>query len=410
MSNLVLASNVQSPLLSGLVEREQADISYVMEQSYPLMSKQIQLIPARNNPSVPVDSKEVVFDITRMSFLRDLQIQTVFTSGATAIPTTIPIGLTMFSEINLRSANRTLMTASDTYILGRTQCSPIAKCAAIYKRAWPLSQTTGLPLAVTNVKLVCYTPVFNAFCERDPRNFFNLRHYESLQVAARFNTFGKMNIVFGSSFTTCECQLVVSTVDYDDKTYKLLLAKNSPMETPTQFLSYNTIKESKLCEPYVSGANPEKFTTIKVNAQYPISTLYLQLRKAVPVTGDGTMNIKSVSIRVNGVALYETIPKLVMEYEGDQAFGSVGICGDGNTAGTTVRMLPNKVLAIHFGLETSRTFCSGAFATIGTNDVKISILPGEDTAGDDELIYCAEYYQMLSFDNVSSSLQIYSSS
>ena len=403
MSNLVIASNVQSPLLSGLVEKEQADISYVMDQSYPLMSKTVQIIPPRGGVSVPVASKEIVFDITRMSFLRDLQIQTIFDSGATAVPTTLPLGLFLFNEINIRSANRVLMTASDSYILGRTHSSPIAKCAAIYKRAYPLSQTTHLPVADAGVKLVCYTPVFNAFCERDPRNFFNLRHYESLQVSARFNTLADMNLAAGSTFDSVECNLIVSTVDYDDKTYKLLLAKNSPMETPTQFLAYNTIKESVACAVGTSQM-------IKVNSQYPAFNTYVMIRDGTssPATEEGRIDIKSVSIRVNGVSLLENIPRIVMEYDDDCNFGSVGICGNGT--GTTVRMISKKVMCIHWGLEMSRTFCSGAFAMVGTNDVKITVESSVACTTAERLIYVNEYYQMLSFDNTTSSVQIYSSS
>lgn len=400
MSNLVLSSNVQSPLLAGLVQTAQEDISYGIQPSFPLMAKKIETISARNAVTAPFASKEVVFDITRQSFLRDLQVRNLFRSGPTAIASTHPLGLTVFGEANLRSANKVICSMSDSYIIGRTQSSSVAKCSAIYRRAFPLSTATGLPTSTTTADLECYTPIFTPFTENDPRNFYNLRQYESLQLACRYNTPENMGIAAGSAFLTCVSTLFVSSVEYDDKTYKMLLAENSPPDRPTQFLGYSSIKEIVPCTATVNNF-------IKINSQQPAFTTYVYLRDGTSAVQGALLNITSISIKVNGVSLFESIPKLVMSYEEDQNFGACGTYSNGTT---TVQSLPNKVVAIHWGLDPSRTFCSGAFALVGTNDVKIYVTSDVPTTTADSLIYVNEYWQMVSFDNVTSSVSVLTSS
>ena len=82
-----------------------------------------------------------------------------------------------------------------------------------------------------------------------------------------------------------------------------------------------------------------------------------------PASEEGLYYIKSISIWVNGVMYLENIPRIVMEYDDDCNFGSVGIYG-------------NKIKKSdvhHWCLDMSRTIFSGAFPMVGTNDVKISV-------------------------------------
>lgn len=439
MSGLVIASNVQSPLLSGLVAVSQEDISYSIKPSAPLMAKNTMIVRSRNAVRGPFDGKEVTIDITRQGFLRELQLRTRFkittaTAGSAAdqgdaVQTLqkTPLGLNLFASIDLRTANKVLVSLSDFYIRCRTQESTVNKSIAIYDRALPKLYPSEARLpddAITSAapkEVVVYTPVFTCFTEDLITQYFNSRQYEALSISARYNTASRAGFPTVTSTATptvaafaidnesIVTDAIVSVVEYDDRTYKLLLAENSALDRPTQFYGYSSITERVLCKENSNNND------IKINYNFPMTHTYCGL-----LNGDDTnagrsllLPVDSVSIRINGLVLYEDIPTSCMNYEVDQYGGSVGMYPpSGPVANTTVQFMDatKKAIVVRWGVDASRTWCSGAFAMAGTNDVRIYLKTSGVIAATNYIIYSSEVATIINFDNVSSTASVITTS
>lgn len=440
MSGLVIASNVQSPLLSGLVAVSQEDISYSIKPSAPLMAKNTMIVTSRNAVKGPFDGKEVTIDITRQGFLRELQLRTRFKiTAATATADAggnfnrdavgklqkTPLGLNLFASIDLRTANKVLVSLSDFYIRCRTQESEINKSVAIYDRALPKLYPSEARLPddaiSTSTEVVVYTPVFTCFTENSIQQFFNCRQYEALSISARYNTASRAGFPLATSTGTTPADAfeidndsivtdaIVSVVEYDDRTYKLLLAENSALDRPTQFYGYSSITERVLCK-----GNSDN-NDIKINYNFPMTHTYCGLLNGADTNAGRSLllPVDSVSIRINGIALYENIPTSCMNYEVDQYGGSVGMYPpSGPVANTTVQFMDatKKAIVIRWGLDASRTWCSGAFALAATNDVRIYLKTSGVIADTNYIIYSSEVANIINFDNVSSTASVITTS
>ena len=424
MSHLVIASNVQSPLLSGLVAVSQEDVSYTIRPSAPLLAKNTKIIQSRNPVVGAPASKEVVIDITRQGFLREMQIQTVFTLPAVSATGNLGLdalqkvylGLNMYSEVNLRTANKVLVPLSDFYIRCRPQDSEVNKSVAIHDRALiKLRATeTRLPDAgaqAAGVEFVTYTPVFSPFTENDIHNLFNLRQYESLSLSCRFNTNERMGLPVNHYITGAQVFGVISTVEYDDRTYKLILAENSALDRPTQFYGYGSVTERESCKPATN------INSIKIPYDYPMTKTYTGvLDGAAPVASASGANLKPVTnvmIKINGEILLDTMPTSCVNYEVDQYGGSAGItCPSGPATVTSVQYMDatQKAVVIRWGMDANNTYCSGAFALVGANSVQIFLTTAANTTVDDYIIYSAQVANIINFDNVSSTASVITTS
>ncbi len=459
MSQLVIQSNEQSPLILGLTQNhETMSLSYGIAASMPFSSKQITIVTPKNgvgiSDNVAMQNSEVSFDVTKMGYWYWGCIETHFgvTQAADAmVNMAAPIGLVLFSEVTLRSNNRILWTQSDAYCMARTQNSSPAVCSAIYKRAMAQNSVGEFPTdgamltyvsGTATTAYTCYTPLFIPFFE-DPRAFLDLKRAEPLSIMCRYNSDLIMGLPSGTikSAASTSAQgslygfsnrLFMWTCQYDAETVKLLTDANWNPSSPAQFLGYSSFKEGVTTGFGTSAGGYGFANRIKIASTVPAFNTYVYIRKVAGtditagtgLTGIQAANIQpfiAVDIRLNGISLWEGIPEAVAHFEADMKTGGSMAVGTtatsavagaaNNQAGLNVVSIKNKILCISWNFDQlNRTKFNNALAFGGINNPEITVYTTaaltSGAAATYELVYCNEYYQDLIIDASNGSINV----
>lgn len=403
MTDFIIQSNESSALLRTLNAGEVQDLSYGIKPSYPILSKQYREIRSNNTISTPAGS-EVVFNLNKSMFLRNLQIRSVLTGVSTTLNSlTVPLGLDLFDRIELRSNNKVIYTMSSAYIKARVDKSPINVQQAIYRRALPLDSTTyavSLSTGWTAGTICTFTPVFCPFFEETMQNF-DLNFYEQLQLVCRVNTTTGMQLA--SALTAMTSTLWCWTWLPDPKYYEYLRSKNQKPSQPLTMLTYNTYTETFPMSSLTSN-------TVKLNVNYPVSHMWFYLRNITSaLTGSettGAIAITSFDLSVGGTKLLESVPWLVSDYECALSGACPIVCTDA-TAISRRRDI-DAIRVVNFGLKPhDYTVNSGACSFNQINYPSLTINhPSLTTASNWVLVVCYQYWNMLTLDSSNGSVAI----
>ncbi len=399
MTDFILQSNESSALLRTLNSSSVVDLSYGIKPSYPILAKQYRQIQSNNSLSGTIAGQEVVFNLNKSQFFRNMEIRSVLTMSTTNAGLTVPMGLDLFDRIELRSNNKVIYTMSSAYIKSRVRASPINVQQAVIRRAMPLDSTSYAIAATTNWTsgtIALFTPVFCPFFEGDTQNF-DLNFYEQLQLVCRVNTTAGMQIE--SAITALSCTAWVWNYIPDPKYYEYLRSKNQKPSVPLTMLTYNTYTESFVMTN--TGTN-----TVKLNVNYPCFNMYFFLRDTTVTLAQTAGNITSFDFSVGGTKLLESVPWLVSDYE-TELMGSCPLIPTNATAVSRVTDLLG-IRVLNFGLKPhDRTVNSGAISFNQINYPSLTINHTTlGTAANYSLFVVYEYWNMLTLDSSNGSVAI----
>ncbi len=404
MTDLILQSNNTSAILRSLASGEVQDYSYSISPGAPLLAKKyIQIQPKQAVNGVPA-SQEVSFALNKADLLRDLQIQTIYTISATTNEVaTNAVGLQLYQYYEFRSLNKVIFRADDSYILARTHQCSAEKMTAIYRRAVPLSATTGdgATVASDTTKMV-YTPIFCPFFE-DVKNNYDLGFWEQMELVLRFNTTTRAGLA--QALVTATPTLWVWTDRPSAEYYDMLRSKNNNPAAPLSMLTYSTFRESTVCTGTTS-------TSIRLNCTFPAFNTYFYLRDNTGTvsTASAWINpINSFDFSVGGTVLLQSVPKLVGNWESESNGSGCGIVclGVTATAPTTVTKLANTVMALNWGLDINdRTTNTGSVSFNQLNNPTLTVYYSSLTAANFDIIVVHEYWTILKLDASNSAVEI----
>lgn len=414
MSGEALRSIKQSPLLISLTEQSQKNLAYGLEPSDP---NQIKWNVVANcsqsiNTGTALANKEVSIPVTRAGFWANGMLETgLYPTADLTVAGTLgsgAIGLVLFSDIQVKSTNRTIFTQSDAYCVARTQSLPSAKAKAIFKRAHFLQTTAGslgniVALPLNAGRYTTMSPLFIPFFE-SKRNYVDLRMCEPLVVVCRFNSNAGMGIpdavamLSDTSVLGCTTCLHQWIVDYEPEVVQSLAVANWSIDSPLEYLAVNSVTgTTNGATVAVGGLYPH---TIKVASTVPALATYVYLRRKSTFVATSLVDcaqalpFDSFTVKLNNITLFERTPKLVGTFEGESSASGGLVIGSGASSGS-VTMINGNILKICWASEpNNRTSFTGALAFGGINNPEVTLY-GATIGTDMELVYVNEYWNNL---------------
>lgn len=403
-ADLAIQSNQSSMLLRSLVDAGSSDLSYSMPTSYPLMSKEIREIRPKQGSTISLpNNQEVIWDLNKYQFLRDLMIRTQVTKTAGHDnPTGKMYGLCMYSEITLRSNNKIIQTLSDSSIRARVDNLPEPQKLAVMRRALMLVATTEASAAGVDATAgVTYTPIFSSFFD-DVKNHLNLSFLEQLQVAARFNAAGTngSNVIWDTATPTLLCWTYLPDLTYSN----FLTAKNHKEGSILNMLCYNSQKQVFALDSVTS-------TEAKLTTNFPVFNLHYAIVSKIAI-GDAAVNtiiapIDTVELKFGGISVFGSLPSSVVTYEQEKTSTKLQLKNE-----TDINRVVNSVsgansytgfATIPFGLDSvsNRKYNSGAVSFNNINTPTLSLAyPTVSTATNYQLEVVFEFFNMISISDL----------
>ncbi len=365
MSDIIIQANKNSVILSSLDKNHRSDLSYKHGKNYPMLSKQmIELQPNIAISGAPA-GKELLFTLPRYGLLTGLTVRSAITTGATDThDALVPIGLTLFESIELRSHNKVICSNSDAYLRARVDQLP-------FEQSWAWKRRVlGLVSATENIRAtptwgaataVTYTPFFCAFFE-EPKMYLDLAFVEQLQLRCVCNTAARTGLDAAISAQTST--LWMTYYNMESSALAELRAKNFKPEMPLNMVTYDTYTETGTL---VDNATS---TTIRLNVNNAVFASHVFLRNNA-ASGDAALaSITQYTVNMGGRTLYNGVPTLMGQLEGDKF--SVGV---NYSTVNAVSLVDVKPISIYWGLEPGeRTWNSGAvsFNNVNTPQIVIS--------------------------------------
>jgi hypothetical protein len=309
MTDAIIQSNLQNPILAGLFKAFTSDLGYKSGKNYPALSKSIVGISPNVAPSNPPYNSEMTFNIPRLNFMDDLMIESTFTvstitnSGALTNPDP---GFTIFGRIELLAQNKVVSTVYPSAIRAEVVGMDFDKCLAYTRMAGPCDSSNGLPLTAfgTGSTYVTYTPVFSSLL-RNERTALDLTKLEDLQLRCYYNTSALSGLANVSALTSVSAKLYMWSHAYESEYYAKLRAENFKVGGLLNMLTWDYFRETYT--PVTSATS----TTLDLRCNGSAMWTAISLHDANNVL----QKIQSVSFRANGRSILENIPPNIISLE-----------------------------------------------------------------------------------------------
>lgn len=395
MSDLILSSNRTSQLLSSLIDTEVQDLSYEMQPSAPLLAKQYVKLTAENSAAGAMNGQEVTFKINRSQLLRNMYLRTTFTTTTTALDADQYPGLNMYEWIQVKSANKVLLTLSDAAIRAKVSDMGVEGQEHFSRFALPLVPTTEAVQATSTAATATYTPIFSTFFDSVKQNL-DLSFYEQLMITVKFNTPARAG--FNATTTITSNDLFVWTYLPDQKYLDVLRSRNQSPSKPLSMLAWNSFTERKTCTSTTSNS-------IRLNVNYPVFKTFISVHPIVGTIHDA-FKIDTFSVNVGGITLLESMPaSSVGNFE--SALG--GATSIRTTSATAVARDDAKPICIDWSLmpQDAWTQNFGAVSWSNTNYPEITVNHQTlTTASNYELQITHFYYNIYTLSSADGSIYI----
>lgn len=367
MSDPVIQSQLQNPLLRSLRQAFTTNLSYNVTENYPAVSK--QLIAVSSNISIPSGtawpaSQEVVFNIPKTGFMDSLLIQTSFKASSPNSTTTTRFNHTqpgehIFERIELLAQNRVLAVQTYASLITHIAGLKTNQHIAVRHRTTLRNANTGVEFQfpVTPDEkgdASTYTPFFSGLLG-NIRNAVDLTKVQDLQLRCYvrssqnfFNPGGNdpSGIPTLSDF---KFTLYMNSHVIDQEKYIELRQQNLKENSLLNIISYDYFTE----EFDVSGAGDH--------------SLQLRCNGAVSETAVFTQDsltsnhewVRKISFRANGMSLLENIPVDVMSFEGDFTGAGLNFKKYDPLPENTYEIYESPVTRICWGLVPGSVYNSG---------------------------------------------------
>lgn len=376
MSDPIIQSQLQNPLLRSLRESFTSNLSYNTSENYPAISKQLTAISSNNN--IPPNtawpaSQEVVFNIPKNGFMDSLMIRTEFKAGSDGNNNTTEYyhnpGECIFERIELLAQNRILCTQTYASLITHLAGLKTNQHIATRHRTTLVDPASGDPFvfdgaaAAANMKNAStYTPFFSGLLG-NIRNAVDLTKVQDLQLRCYVRPdqyFFKPTTSGAVTLSDFKFTLFMNSHVIDQEKYTELRQQNFKENSILNIISYDY-----LTEPFdVTGATSHSLQ-LRCNGSVSETAVFSQASDIAP-----SASVKKVSFRANGMSLLENLPEDIMSYEGD--FNGAGL----DLQGSTVSKSP--VCKIHWGLVPGSQYNSGLVNFKGLSNPTLVVT----TAGD----------------------------
>ena len=360
MSDPVIQSQLQNPLLRSLRESFTSNLSYNTTENYPSVSKQLTAISS--NIAVPSSvawpaSQEIVFNIPKNGFMDSLMIQTSFTAeeSSAGVATLVRkhAGEYIFERIELLAQNRVIAVQSlaslHTHIAGLSPAQQMAiRNRTALKNAGTLND---YEIDETAASAVTYTPFFNGLLG-NIRSAIDLTKVQDLQIRAYVRPSQDIWSVTSPATTTLsnfKFTLFMNSHVIDQEKYLELRQQNFKENSTLNIINYDYYTEE-----FDVIAPGDHQLQLRCNGAVSETAVYVS-------SSTGESKPFRVSFRANGMTLLESIPGDMMQFEGDyHGAGLEAIKSYSTTGGRGVHELQDStVTKIHWGLAPGSIYNSG---------------------------------------------------
>lgn len=420
MSNVILA-NLESPLLTSLLETNQTDLKYQLLDNYPNLFAQKYAIspnPVGATTASDVGGATITFQLPRSGILNGLMIEsTIVASGNNTVAVTgdsthpaLYIGLNLYSRIDLLSNNVLLATCSDAYLRCRAETSDVNHGLRAKKMAKAFSTDKfTLATAWSGVGVVTFTPVYFSILERVEQNL-DLSFVQNLVIQLTVNTSTNMGIATAINSITPILHCKYFTMGANDTLS--LRARNYGSANPYMALNYSTYTET--------GQVADNLTSVILNPQNQNAVfrthVFLKNRST-----NSLFAIKNISISMGGINVMSNIPVVVMQQE-QEAWNGSGLLsfdqyqtsqlGSGSVSFPVVFMGRGDAepVTIYWGLSPNRTYNSGAVSYHNITNFQITLTTATTSTTGFDYYLVHEFWQSMIVNGSSGDVSVSSSS
>ena len=367
MSNLVLSSNLKSPLVLSSTDPSKVEVmSYEVPKSTGILVKNWSRTTCKNEPAAGANmvGKTASIDITRMGKWQLSSVRVAFGLEGTA-PTGVlgAIGLRI-ADLQLWNFGSMLFNQDHAVLMARVNMLPLAEKMAVYQKALLLLDdgtediVTGTPNTTT--AYCTYVP-FLAPSTTTTRNNWDLEVLEPLIIKVTVNSNTTIGLVAASTiFPTpgSTFDAIFQTVDYEPEYKQQLYLENFGTQgLYVPYLSFDS--ETQFTVP--TGVTT---TTVKLATSVPAIFNHSYIRPVTTAVGILGLTpvfakIHRINVKLNNQTYIENIPAQALNLKAEMA-GSAGLILIENG---TLKIDPNKIHTICWSDKpASRTSFSGCLA------------------------------------------------
>jgi hypothetical protein len=410
MADLIIQSNLVSPLLTGLIDREPAqDLSYMPMPSFPILAKQV--LPINASPFTATDvfgtRSEFLFNIPRSMFLYKLMVEHKLTFASSTIAQTAPIGKNALSLIEISSNNKVLARWSE----GSHEC--------IYSDR-NSSESANWSMMAYPMDPVAYGPIASGATAQGEVRFFTmipwslfeavqsypeLGNLEQLTVRIQYNSSSRAgwsgttgSMITAPTAAASTPRLWSYKVRYDQKNYDAIMAKNqSGKGGIMNVLAMNTFVETAP----IGVGNTQ---SIRLKSNYPVAKTHIVIKKDTTTYAGGRENsfvgVNSFSFSVGGLEIFSSDTPPVVLNADSGSYNSKLVYG-GDTGSTPVFANQRTIITIPWNLvpnlRTGEVTGAVSFAQLNNPTLTLNITnPGPGVPCTAYVVH--EYHQILTRD------------
>ncbi len=401
MSNLVLQSNLKSPLVLTATEPAKVELkNYELPKSTGVLVPNWILNSQQNTVSADASliGTTINVPLTRMGKLQMVWVRVEYKfTDANALTNGSsdalmgPIGLRM-CDVEVWNFSGMLYKQDADKLLGQVNALPLNQKMAIMQRAMVLDNTTEEPttdgVAVKDTDYCSYFPILLPSYFSTRMNW-DLEVLEPLIIKCKFNSRKNLGLIAAADLVSLgnskDIQVFTQTVDYEPEYKQALYLSNFGTEGLNMpYFSYDSETQMTTC----TGATSTK---VKLATTVPCFMNHIFVRLITPVVNDKppNHNIKKIDVLLNNQTYIQNIPSKILTAKAD-FFGSCNVIIN-ETFDIVMDKAPIRTIAWSDRPHDRSSF-SGCLAYGGINLPEFELTYSSLTAANNEVVIVSEFY------------------